>query len=269
MQTLLQGVEWQTDEPLVLLEQTGSFAHGTRIPPEGDGIDDIDAMGVVLPDRRYVIGLTEWGSRGTKEVKRPPLDIILYDLRKFVGLLLNGNPNVLGMLFPPKDCLVYVGRVGQVLLDNRRLFLGKHIHASFAGYASAQLKKMYATEGAFAGYMGDKRKQLVLKHGFDTKNAGHLIRLLEMGIELLDTHVLNVRRENAEYLKQIKRGEVSLAEIRTKAENLFGEARKALERSTLPDQPCREGVETLLVEILGNHCAVNASPYFRRGELSK
>jgi len=48
----------------------------------------------------------------------------------------------------------------------------------------SQLRR-FQKKGENIGYLGDKRKQLVLKHGYDAKNAAHLIRLLRMGIEFL------------------------------------------------------------------------------------
>jgi predicted nucleotidyltransferase len=260
----LHGVPWETDEPVILLTQTGSYSHGTRIPPEADGLDDIDAMGVVLPPRRFILGLHEWGSRGTKEIKQPPLDIVLYDLRKFVGLLLQGNPNVLGTLWTPDDCLLYNSEAGQTLLTMRPHFVGKHVYNAFVGYAHAQLKKMYATEGAFAGYMGDKRKKLVLKYGYDTKNAAHLVRLLEMGIEFLQTGCLQVRRPNADRLIEIKKGLMPLADIRSYAEELFIKAKEAVTVSKLPEEPNRDAVDTLLVDLLARHCANPTSPFTKR-----
>lgn len=43
--------------------------------------------------------------------------------------------------------------------------------------------------------MGEKRKQLVAKHGYDTKNASHLIRLLRMGMEFLTVEEINETKQ--------------------------------------------------------------------------
>ena len=42
------------------------------------------------------------------------------------------------------------------------------------------------------GYMGQKRRELVRRVGYDAKNAAHLIRLLRMGIEFLTEGTLHV-----------------------------------------------------------------------------
>jgi len=52
--------------------------------------------------------------------------------------------------------------------------------------------------------MGAKRKSLVEKFGYDTKNAAHLILLLRMGIEFLSVGVLHVKRHDAQELLEIK-----------------------------------------------------------------
>jgi DNA relaxase NicK len=44
------------------------------------------------------------------------------------------------------------------------------------------------------GYMGKKRRELVVRVGYDAKNAAHLIRLLRMGIEFLTEGTLYVER---------------------------------------------------------------------------
>jgi hypothetical protein len=56
------------------------------------------------------------------------------------------------------------------------------------------------------GYMGKKRRELVMRVGYDSKNAAHLIRLLRMGIEFLTEGALHVERADGPELLEIKRG---------------------------------------------------------------
>lgn len=103
-----------------------------------------------------------------------------------------------------------------------------------------------------SGYMGQKRRELVEKHGYDTKNATHLIRLLRMGAEFLREGELHVDRtgRDAEELKSIKRGEWTLGRVKDLAEELFADAKRALEESTLPERPNRDDVEMLLTALI-------------------
>ena len=51
--------------------------------------------------------------------------------------------------------------------------------------------------------MTAKRKALVDKFGYDTKNAAHLVRLLNMSIEAMTDHQLYVNRGNKDATKLI------------------------------------------------------------------
>ena len=118
------------------------------------------------------------------------------------------------------------------------------------GYATQQLYKM--EHQAFQGYMGDKRKRLVEKHGYDTKNAAHLIRLLRMGIEFLRDGELIVDRGgyDATELLANKNGEWSLERVKSESDRLFKRAEEVYDRSTLPQRPDREKVNELCVEMV-------------------
>ena len=81
------------------------------------------------------------------------------------------------------------------------------------------------------------------------KAAAHLLRLLEMGCEFLETGVLNVWREDA-MLLAVKRGEWRLAEVQARAALLFGRAEKALAASPLPDAVDTGRVNELCVAVV-------------------
>jgi uncharacterized protein len=102
----------------------------------------------------------------------------------------------------------------------------------------------------FSGYMGEKRKAMVRKYQYDVKNAAHLIRLLRMGIEFLETGQLRVyRTADADEIKQIKRGGWTLGQVKAEADRLFGRIAEARARSPLPPQPDEAAAGRLLTEI--------------------
>ena len=233
---------------LVLLGRRGSEAHGTYLPPtEPDAIDDRDLMGACIPPARYYLGLSRW--EGAEAIKGQ-WDVVLYELRKFVRLLEKQNPNVIGMLWLEPEDYLFVSEEGRALIENRELFRGRKLaYQSFCGYASSQLKKMEG--GAFRGYMGDKRKRLVEQHGYDTKNAAHLIRLLHMGEEYLRTGEMRVRRTwDRDMLVEIKRGGWKLEQVKEYAESRFARVRDAFEQSPMPDEPDHEAVDSLTTDIV-------------------
>lgn len=233
----------------ILLAFRGSVAHGTYEPnTEPNSIDDIDLMGVAVPDLSHYFGLEQYGSRGTKEIVRDPWDIVLYEARKAIGLLAKANPNVLSMLWLPDNLYIHVEPAGRLLIEARSLFATKAAYKPLIGYAHGQLQKM--ERGAFKGYMGEKRRQLVERHGYDTKNAAHLIRLLRMGIDFLRSGELQVVRPDADELLAIKHGEWTLEQVKRTATFLFGVAEEAHAASPLPERPDRGPINSLAESVV-------------------
>ncbi len=300
-------------EGTCLLAYRGSIAHNMYCPgSDPNSIDDIDLMGVVIGQPKHYFGLHEWGSRGTNEIKDGQLDIVYYEIRKIVSLLLQGNPNVLSLLWLRTQDYLHLTDAGRLLINNRHLFAGKHVYNAFAGYAHQQLTKMetrdpadlrmylaltyeakfrgihpnhkgeqieypdnydlnsgeaknavamsndrlianlrsYMKKGENLGYLGDKRKGLILEHGYDAKNAAHCVRLLRMASEYLRTGELVVFRPDAAELLDIKRGKWELSRVKAHADDLFAGMRESRDASPLPDEPDREAAEKLLINIL-------------------
>lgn len=111
----------------------------------------------------------------------------------------------------------------------------------------AALRKKYFG----GGYLGDKRKNLVKKHNYDSKNAGHLIRLLRMSVELLETGYVRVfRDEDRQELLDIKNGKWTLEEVKKEAEKLFQKSKEAKDKSPLPDEPDYKLANELCVSLI-------------------
>lgn len=309
--TLTSGTDSYTaPDNAFYLAYRGSVAHGMYVKPENpDSIDDIDLMGFVFGELKDYFGLGEWGSRGTKEIKAGRYDVVLYEARKAVTLLLQGNPNIMSMLWVAPAFRLVQGDAAKQLIANRYLFVGKHVYNAFAGYAHQQLEKMetrdpaelreylavtaemkyrgihpnhkgetfpwfsrdtgemrdvanwdaeklrarlthYHKKGENLGYMGEKRKQLVLRHGYDSKNAAHLIRLLRMCVEFMKTGEMIVDRPDAAELLDIKAGKWALEDVKRLSTELFAESKSARDASKLPEEPNREEAGRLLVQMI-------------------
>ena len=109
------------------------------------------------------------------------------------------------------------------------------------------------------GYMGQKRRELVRRVGYDAKNAAHLIRLLRMGIEFLTEGTMHVERADAPELLDIKRGAWSLDRVKAEAERLFQLSQEAYVRSSLPPEPDYKRAELLCVELISQYLNPPAS----------
>jgi predicted nucleotidyltransferase len=238
---------------LVMCGYRGSYAQNTYIPnTDPNSVDDVDLMGVYLAPVEYYLGLGR-GKRYKKAIERfiNEWDVVSYEIRKFFNLLLKSNPNVLSMLWIKKEHHLEVDypEARNLIIANRDVFSSKYAYNSFIGYARSQASKM--ENHAFEGYMGEKRKNLVKKYGYDTKNASHLVRLMTMAIEFILTGEMNVYREkDGDFFKDIKIGKYKLEEVKDMANALFSDAREALKVSPLPPEPDYDAAEKIIMTIL-------------------
>lgn len=68
-------------------------------------------------------------------------DCSIYNIVDFFRLCMDNNPNMVDSLFVPESCVLHITRIGQMVRDNRRLFLSKACFSRFRGYAYQQLHK--------------------------------------------------------------------------------------------------------------------------------
>lgn len=155
---------WVHEEPrltdkIALLTFGGSIAYGLDTPES-----DIDIRGIVMPSVEDLLGagyLTDptertnprlvFGRTGFEQVKDVPTDTTIYCLNKVISLFYKCNPNTIEMLGCKPEHYTKVSRYGQMLLDNKEIFLSKLAYGSFAGYASDQFRKLKNAMGKDSG----------------------------------------------------------------------------------------------------------------------
>ena len=97
-----------------------------------------------------------------------------------------------------------------------------------------------------------RRSELEAKFGYDTKHALHLIRLLRMGLEIVATGRVLVRRDDRDELLGIKAGALSYDELMTRAETLGQQVHAAAATSPLPAAPDDAALDTLCADIVAS-----------------
>ena len=73
---------------IIYLTIHGSLAYGTATPES-----DLDIRGIFIPPKKYFLGALD---RCEQAEFKEPHDIVIFELRKFVHLALDNNPNVIG-----------------------------------------------------------------------------------------------------------------------------------------------------------------------------
>jgi uncharacterized protein len=134
---------------LLLETIIGSKAYGLNT-----ATSDTDIRGVfILPKEEY------YGLEYTAQVNNETNDIVYYELKRFLELLANNNPNIMEMLAVPKECILYQhSLMNEITVD---LFLSKKCEGAFANYAFTQIKKASGLEKKVMNPMEEIRKSVL------------------------------------------------------------------------------------------------------------
>lgn len=242
------------EENCILLTQVGSGAHGISVA----GTDDRDEMGICIEPREYVIGLqnfeqyehhTAWEREGGLANRSGPgdLDIVIYSLRKYMRLALNGNPSILVPLFVDRKDVVHQNWIGSELRRTAERFASKQAGYRFLGYLHAQRERMLSHNGKGRDVT---RPELIEKYGYDTKYAGHMVRLGLQGIEYMQTGrlTLPMNQKDREDILDIRVGVFSMEQALAAALRIEHNLRVAIEESSLPERPDYDMANAWLID---------------------
>jgi uncharacterized protein len=69
-------------------------------------------------------------------------DFAIYSVVHFMNLCMTASPNMVDALFTPARCVLHMTALGNIVRDNRKLFLTKKCWHTFKGYAFQQLAKL-------------------------------------------------------------------------------------------------------------------------------
>lgn len=367
--------DWLRDRT-ILLTIGGSHAYGMATESS-----DLDVKGICVPPMEYYLGFVhEFAQTDSPIVIRQAYsDVIpdrlshaaanklegaVYELRKFMRLASDCNPNILEVLFCEDADILLATQTGELLRQHREMFLSRRARARYQGYAMSQLhlinthrgfllnpepmqprrsdyglneqadpaakeqlafvqaevqKRMdHWNNGSFLGdddleestkirvregvaqflaelgiaqstrelaamqsigfddstiallqkerayrnamnrwqqyqkWLKDRnpaRAALEAKHGFDTKNGAHLVRLLVTCKELVSTGQLRVRRDDAEFLLGIRSGAWSYDQLIDWAGNIAHEIDVLMPTSPLPAFPDKAMLNKICVQI--------------------
>jgi predicted nucleotidyltransferase len=118
----------------IFLTRYGSHAYGTNTPSS-----DLDIRGVAIPPSPYFLGFSR---KFEQAIRSAPYDTVVYDIRKFMNLAMDGNPSIIEILWVHDSDVLYSTEEGEQLRAARELFLSQKIKHTFSGYAISQLKRI-------------------------------------------------------------------------------------------------------------------------------
>jgi len=315
---------------------------------------DIDTRGVFIPPREFYMGFLD----NTETMEDKKEDKVFHELRKFMTLACNANPNIIELLFVPQEWILEFSWEWQVILKNRHLFLSTKAKHAFSGYAHAQLMRIKRHRGwlfnppkekpmrekfgipehqtigkdqigafnhiilsnlnrvrdfhplreqilemeetirfeamvnqvypvgalnkfipvsenlieliqrekSYQNAMNEwnnyqswkinrnpARAGLEAKHGYDTKHAMNLVRLLLEGEELLKTGEIKFPRPEAKFLLEVYEGLLKYDELCEFSEERMNKLNELYKTSKLPREPKRKEANSMCIALIKDH----------------
>lgn len=246
----------------VILETVvGSTVHGTSVE---DGLEDLDLMSIVIEEPWHVMGFPrlEFEPRDNWLERTKPMgvrseagdvDHVFYGLRKYLGLALKSNPTVLLPLFAGPEATRQISLEGHQLRALLPHLLSRKAGSAFLGYLKDQVERLVGTRGQ----MNVTRPELIAKYGFDTKYAGHIVRLGIQGIELLrdGTITLPMLAPDRALVLEVRTGRFTYDQVLSLVENIQAELQAEIAKSRLPEMPNFDVVESWMIRTYLQHWA--------------
>jgi len=126
----------------------GSQSYGIATPES-----DVDKKGVFIQDQDSILGFGY-----IEQVNDTKNDQTFYEIRRFLQLISQNNPNILELLNLPEDCIIYKDPIFDLVLENKEKFISKVCRSSFGGYAIEQIKKARGLNKKIVNPMEPARK---------------------------------------------------------------------------------------------------------------
>lgn len=241
----------------------GSFAYGVSADSS-----DVDLYGFCIPDKHLVFPhlngqidgfgkqekrFEQFQCHGIKDAcalggAGREYDVTIYSIVKYFQLCMENNPNMIDSLFVPINCIVWSTPIGQLVRENRRLFVHKGCWHKFKGYAYSQVNKMKIKEAN----PDSKRFESYKKYGYNVKFAYHVVRLIDEVEQLLTLGDMDLMRAK-EQMKSVRRGEWTIDEIESYFTQKERDLEKCYQESKLPYSPDEAKIKQLLLDCLEQH----------------
>jgi len=252
---LIHPPKWLANNT-IYLTYMGSVCYGTNTEES-----DIDIYGITIPRRDMIFPhlageivdfgtqkqrFSQWQEHGVCDnEENKEYDFTIYSIVKYFSLLLNMNPNIVDSIWTPDNCVLHNTQIAVLIRDNRKMFLSKKLWHTFRGFAASQKHKILGKNPDDSS----KRKAIRDKYGWDVKYGMHLCRNLLEAEMLLSEGDMDLQRDK-EFLKGIRRGEMSQQEVFDWATAKELSLEKIYAESTLPWGPDEDKIKQLLLDCL-------------------
>lgn len=200
---------------IVSLMLYGSHAHGTATPTS-----DEDWRGVFIAPTEAFLGI-----RTPPQTYEQKPDIVMWEVSQFARLLLKGNPNIVGMLWTPEDCIILDGDPMPAFRAIRESLITRHTIAAYIGWAVSELGR-----------------------ALTPKQLSHVPRLMWEIQDAITYRRIPVRLDDKRrgVVMAIKTGQMPMDEGLKIARDLLARVRQLADAATFPEAPTQAVTDIVL-----------------------
>lgn len=156
----IDKLKLNTKGPLCLLGYGGSIAYGTNVPES-----DTDLRGIYINPINEVLGIKKDSEEYVDNVN----DITVYSLKKALNLLSQCNPNTIEILGLKPEHYLFKDEFGDLVLQNKSIFLSKKAIHTFGNYAKSQLNRLINKSGRAADKVVSNEVRSLQKVSYELK----------------------------------------------------------------------------------------------------
>lgn len=204
-----------TLDGLIYLTVAGSNAYGTVVKDT-----DVDIIGIYIPPRENLYPQEFSYIQGYSEPQRvenvyqihhqfigdQEYDINVFNIIHFFNLAKRGNPNIIDAINTDAQFHLYKSHIGRLIHTNRHMFYSKSMYPRFCGMIKNHMDTIMTKKNTGG------RAGLVEKFGYDTKDAGHTLRVQHALLDILTDGKYGLQTYK-DFIKDVRLGKFSLAEI--------------------------------------------------------
>lgn len=231
----------------------GSKLHGLNLEDSDRDeyavcIEPLEWYGGFDPFEQVVIRDASKRGGGANAPSQPgDLDLKIVSLRKFLRLALQGNPEMMDILFVDTLTAIKSGANWQGVLDMRDKIISHQAINRYLGYMKSQMARLIGAQGQ----KGVNRPELEEKYGYDVDYARHIIKLGLNGVELITTGkiTLPMPEPHRSFILAMRRGEVPMDEAFSAMLELENKLLTLRDKPVLPLEPDRKYVEERMLDL--------------------
>lgn len=130
-------------------------------------------------------------------------DLTLYEIKKFVTLALDNNPNICDILYADDDAVIYENKKGKKLRKKRDIFISKKTKFTFSGYAQSQLLRVKSHNKFITKYPKTNVVLRILKESFEKGEIDYTWITDHFGGDV-SSYVSGMKQQDAQKLEKIQ-----------------------------------------------------------------